>query len=387
VCSFENKVPGGFLDFFKKATNNLSGEADSSPWAGRAVLAAGETRTLASNTRLRPTSVICTRLDAPIVLAHGLFGFRRIGLGRLTLSSYYRGIPEFLQAAGNRVFLSHVPPISGVKVRARVLGREIDQAFPGESVHVIAHSMGGLDARQLLADPAWSQRILSLTTIGTPHLGSSIADLARLRVGRVYRVLHKLGVEHRGFHDVSRRVARAVSRSTFKPDGIPCFSVAGVPAMADVCWPLKPFYDILLDLEGSNDGLVSAESAHAFGTPLPDWPIDHFRQMNWMSPRRGVSAEPEILRLYASVLANLEAHGFSTREPLPDLAKWQKRWERRRLSNEARGFRLQRLWPTFNVDRPVKKHGHGHVSKDVGSGPAAIEEPVDRQQHGDLIRR
>lgn len=331
--------------------------------------------------------MICTRLDAPIVLAHGLFGFRRIGLGRFTLSSYYRGIPEFLRAAGNRVFLSHVPPISGVKERARVLAREIEHAFPGESVHIIGHSMGGLDSRQLLADPTWSRRILSLTTIGTPHLGSSIADLARRRAGRVYRILHMLGVEHRGFHDVSRRAARAVSRSKFKPEGIPCFSIAGLPAVEDICWPLRPFHDILLELEGPNDGLVSAESAHAFGTPLADWPVDHFRQMNWMAPRIGVSSEAAILGLHAKVLANLEAQGFPTSAPLPELDQWVARWDQQRLSDESRGFRLRRIWPVLNAVRAVEQNGHGHVSEHVGRGPATVQEPVDRQQNGDLVRR
>ncbi len=330
--------------------------------------------------------MICPRLDAPIVLAHGLFGFRRIGLGRLTLTSYYHGIPDFLRAAGNRVFLSHVPPIAGVKERAKALGLEIELAFPGESVHLIGHSMGGLDARHLLSDPEWSRRILSITTIGTPHLGSSIADLARHKVGRVYRLLRMLGVRHRGFHDVSRRAARAVSRSTFKPEGTPCFSIAGVPAIEDVCWPLRPFHDILLELEGPNDGLVSAESAHAFGTPLPDWPIDHFRQMNWMAPRYGVSSEAAILPLHASVLANLEAQGFASSAPLPGVEAWVERWERRRLSRESRGFRLGRLWPVFNPRGAVEKNGHGHVAEDVGRGPAAVEEPIDREKHGDLVR-
>ena len=93
------------------------------------------------------------RLDAPIVLAHGLFGFTRIGVGRVTLTSYFRGIPQALEAAGNRVLVTRVPPIAGVEQRARRLGEQIEQAFGDEPVHLIGHSMGGLDARRLLADP------------------------------------------------------------------------------------------------------------------------------------------------------------------------------------------------------------------------------------------
>src|SRR5579864_7575531 len=115
------------------------------------------------------------RLQSPIVLAHGLFGFERIGVGRLTVASYFRGIPQSLRADGNRVFSAQVPPIAGVALRARRLGEQIEAAFPGEAVHLIGHSMGGLDARLLAADPDWSGRVLSLTTIATPHLGTILA--------------------------------------------------------------------------------------------------------------------------------------------------------------------------------------------------------------------
>ena len=67
------------------------------------------------------------RLDAPIILAHGLFGFTRIGVGPLTLTSYFRGIPQALEAAGNRVLVTRVQPIAGVERRARRLGEQIQR--------------------------------------------------------------------------------------------------------------------------------------------------------------------------------------------------------------------------------------------------------------------
>src|SRR5262245_7427868 len=131
----------------------------------------------------------CARLAAPIVLAHGLFGFARIGVGRLTFTAYFRGIPEVLRSRGNRVLVTKVPSIAGIEDRARSLGDQITRTFPDEPVHVIGHSMGGLDARRLLTEPSWQKRILSVTTVGTPHLGTVLADFAKLRVGRVFRLL------------------------------------------------------------------------------------------------------------------------------------------------------------------------------------------------------
>ena len=90
---------------------------------------------------------------APIVLTHGLCGFSRIGLGPLTLTTYFRGIPDHLCAAGNRVAVTRVHPTAGIEFRAQRLGVKILRFFPDEPVHIIGHSLGGLDARRLQADP------------------------------------------------------------------------------------------------------------------------------------------------------------------------------------------------------------------------------------------
>jgi triacylglycerol lipase len=254
--------------------------------------------------------MMCPRLKAPIVLAHGLFGFDQIALGRLTLASYFRGIPGWLRSAGNRVLVTKVPPIAGIEARARRLGAQIAAAFPDEPVHLIGHSMGGLDARMLLSDPDWSHRVLSLTTIGTPHLGSSIADFAQIKAGRIYRLLSRLGIDHRGFLDVTRRNAGKFHRRVVAPRGLPCFSIAGNPAAEDVCWPLQRLHAALRELEGPNDGLVSVESALAFGTPLPEWPVDHLRQMNWLVAEAETRGCAVPMEYYEQAVANLAALGF-----------------------------------------------------------------------------
>jgi len=252
------------------------------------------------------------RLGAPIVLAHGLFGFTRIGIGRLTITSYFRGIPEVLRRQGNRVLVTRVPAIAGVEDRARRLGDQILRAFPDEPVHLIGHSMGGLDARRLLADPSWEKRVLSLTTVGTPHLGTALADFAKLRVGRVFRLLAALGIDPKGCFDVTRRAARRFHRRQPVPTSLPCFCVAGDPATETVCWPLRRTHAALWELEGPNDGLVPVDSALAFGTPLPPWPLDHLRQMNWLAPGETDSLVPLPIEFYARIVGHLASLGFES---------------------------------------------------------------------------
>jgi triacylglycerol lipase len=326
----------------------------------------------------------CTRLNAPIVLAHGLFGFRHIGLGRFTLVSYFRKIPEFLRSGGNRVVVTRVPAIAGVRLRAEVLGSEIDAALPGQAFHFIGHSMGGLDARQLCTDPRWASRFLSLTTIGTPHLGSSLADRALARFGPVYRLLNATGVDHRGFLDVTRRAAGAVDRSCPRSPDFPCFSLAGVPVSADVCWPLRPFHAILNQLEGPNDGLVSSGSAQAFGAVLDPWPIDHLRQVNWMPAAPATEQRRSVVAMYAAIVENLVRLGFAATDPDPARRDSPPPWG----SSEV--GRLRRVCPALVLGwrrGRVEEDGNGHIAEHVRGSPAAVEKPVDGQEDGDLVGR
>ncbi|MBI2334369.1 alpha/beta hydrolase, partial [Candidatus Daviesbacteria bacterium] len=51
-----------------------------------------------------------------------------------------------------------------------------------QKVDIVAHSMGGLVARNYIADPAHAQNVRKLFTLGTPHLGS-VDAIKKLRYG------------------------------------------------------------------------------------------------------------------------------------------------------------------------------------------------------------
>jgi triacylglycerol lipase len=310
------------------------------------------------------------------VLAHGLFGFSRIGLGPLTLASYFKDVPEFLRASGNRVLVPTVQPIAGVSTRAERLGEQIRATFPDQPVHLICHSMGGLDARALLAEPDWARRVLTLTTIGTPHLGSSMADFAQLHAGGIYRMLQSLGIDHQGLLDLTCKAARAFNAATPPPEHIPCFSVAGNPLPDDVFWPLQRYHATLFEMEGPNDSMVSVESANAFGTPLEAWPVDHLHQVHWLAPVPSHPIRPPLLGLYANLVDHLAKLGFGAPiDPLHDDHSQD-------LAPGAIPIdKAGRSWFGF-VGSPIEQNGNGHVAQDVGGGAAAIEEPVNGQEHG-----
>lgn len=256
------------------------------------------------------------RLSAPVVLAHGLFGFERIGLGRWTLATYFRGIPDYLRALGVRVIVTRVHPTAGISSRAIRLAEQINALYPRGPLHIIGHSMGGLDARQLVSDPSWSHRVLSLTTISTPHHGSVLGEAARERLGPVYRILRSIGWDHQAFFDLIPETTRRWQESLDMPPDLPSYSVAGNPPPDRVCRPLRRLHDLLTRREGPNDGLVSVASSTAFGSVLEPAPIDHLRQMNWCTGLPGQVVGSDVRRLYRRILQAIAAH-----DPAADLVE------------------------------------------------------------------
>jgi triacylglycerol lipase len=92
----------------------------------------------------------------------------------------FHNVAESLRRDGHTVLEADVPPFDAPSVRARYLAKTVDRALAttgAKQVHVIAHSMGGLDARVMIGDLGYGDRVKTLTTIATPHRGSNLADV------------------------------------------------------------------------------------------------------------------------------------------------------------------------------------------------------------------
>src|SRR6266568_4744432 len=93
---------------------------------------------------------------------------------------YFRGLKAHVEGNGHQALFPEVPPLGTCEVRAEVLADAIQRAYPKGPVHIIAHSMGGLDSRTLIArnlDGLSSPgRVASLTTVSSPHRGSPVAE-------------------------------------------------------------------------------------------------------------------------------------------------------------------------------------------------------------------
>jgi triacylglycerol lipase len=118
----------------------------------------------------------------PIVLAHGMAGFDKIGL-----LDYWYGIPDDLGSRGAKVYLTQVSSFQSSEVRGEQLLAQVQDilAITGASkVNLIGHSHGNQSIRYVAA--ALPGRVASVTSVGGPTKGSPVADLiedASLAVG------------------------------------------------------------------------------------------------------------------------------------------------------------------------------------------------------------
>jgi triacylglycerol lipase len=214
----------------------------------------------------------------PIVLAHGIARFdavREHFVGKLDNADevpdrlhYFRGIKTHLNGSGFRVFHASVEFAAGVGTRAEGLRADIEEVLKTTGqpkVHVIAHSMGGLDARHMIVDLGMDERVCSLTTIGTPHNGSSFADWGvEHQADEAVKKFHDL-VNLDGFLDLTTAACRKFNERAEAAEGdnkVALYQTfaAHEEERARVFGLLQLSWDKVTKAEGLNDGLVSVAS-------------------------------------------------------------------------------------------------------------------------------
>lgn len=251
------------------------------------------------------------RMSYVVVLHHGLLGFDRFRVGPVSYNNW-KGIDAAISGLGCDVYTTRVHPTAGVVLRAEQLARQVRsiRLAAGQRLIVVAHSMGGLDARYAITRLGLDEIVAAVLTVCTPHRGSSYADYCALRLGRdmrLYRLLGRLGLDVSAAMDVTRESCARFNDEVPDVAGVKYFSVAGAPGGRAVMPMLKPAFRLIRDAEGANDGLVAVNSAK-WGNFLRDWSADHFMCINKRyTIRREVKSVPQLYReAMLQVLAKLE---------------------------------------------------------------------------------
>jgi triacylglycerol lipase len=112
------------------------------------------------------------RTRYPIVLAHGMLGFKKL-FGAV---EYFYGVSSALKKDGATVFVTQVSEAQDSTTRGEQLLAQVQQ-FLAQSgatkVNLIGHSQGGLDARYVAG--VHPELVASITTVGSPHQGADLA--------------------------------------------------------------------------------------------------------------------------------------------------------------------------------------------------------------------
>ncbi len=214
---------------------------------------------------------------------------------------YFRGIVSHLAHNGFRAYAPRVGFAERVQDRAKDLAKAV-QAVLDETgaakIHIIAHSMGGLDSRHMIVDEKMQDAVATLTTIGTPHLGTRFADAGLDAGGEeiIDRVLRDLHMDFTGVKDLTgesrkRFNQRAAPSEASNPVHYITYSAS--QALEHTFKALKLSWKVIDKKEGDNDGLVSITSqewterlkgenvekkVEQFAFPIE---ADHLNQLGW----------------------------------------------------------------------------------------------------------
>jgi pimeloyl-ACP methyl ester carboxylesterase len=246
----------------------------------------------------------------PVVFCHGMLAFSMLKMQIPDNLNCFSPLRETLRERGIPVLFPQVPPTSGVAERAEQLRDQI-RHWTTEPVNLIAHSMGGLDARCLIAHMGMGHQVASLTTVSTPHRGSYLADwfLANYRQRvPLLLALEAVGINVDGFKDCRPAVCRKFNEENPDHPKVRYFSYGGDVPQSRLSPFLRRAWNILTPIEGPNDGMVSVASAN-WGEYLGSIHADHFAQTPDATFIR-VGEDFDSIGFFANLVEALAHRGF-----------------------------------------------------------------------------
>ncbi|ORX56964.1 alpha/beta-hydrolase [Hesseltinella vesiculosa] len=226
---------------------------------------------------------------APIVLCHGLYGFDRMGPDSVPALQvhYWNEIEKALKDMGCQVVITSVPKTESISKRAYTLHSVLSSLTSHRQINLVAHSMGGLDCRYLLSHiKQRSYRVNSLSTICTPHRGSSLTNWFRDTVGVAQMVDNQTTLQQQRLFAQWFDTPAYANLTTDYCDQIfnpstpddPMVSYYSYTARATVTpWSSLLFlpWQLIHQAEGDNDGIVSVKSGQ-WGQHVKTVDADHW---------------------------------------------------------------------------------------------------------------
>jgi len=206
-----------------------------------------------------------------VVLLYGMFGFERI-----LWHDYFHGVQPMLENMGMQVIVPRLSWGGCIKKRATNMARRLKHE--NGRLHLIAHSMGGVDARYYITHVNGCAKVASLTTLCSPHRGSAAAPYA-LNGFSPLRLFA-------GIKDLTPESMRIFNEQTPDHPDVAYRSYSSTRPLNEQPWPVRRYGRIIQAAEGSNDSQVSTSSA-TWGEHVRTLHADHFEIIGlniWLNP-------------------------------------------------------------------------------------------------------
>lgn len=250
-------------------------------------------------------------LDAattPIIITHGLAAW-----------PFDKSLKPYLESQGYAVLMPKVSPFGPVRYRAEELRAQIDTFLDQQGAErgvIVAHSMGGVDARWLLSPDGLNyDRVAALVTIASPHRGTAIADAVLAGVpwyleSRVTRLLKLLDLtpdsarDVEALYDLSTSSMAQFNANVHDNASVEYYSYSSQQTPTQGLNPLLYVsYYVIKSAEGANDGVASADGAK-WGHFLGELRADHADHVGGL----GLKTQFDFRGLYSGAIDEAFSH-------------------------------------------------------------------------------
>lgn len=236
------------------------------------------------------------------VFVHGVLGFARFTVGRKRID-YFRRLPPCLGTRGYDAFFPQLPPAESIVNRAQALAQFLS-GIAGNPLCIVAHSMGGLDARYLIHRLDPERRVRCLVTVGTPHRGSLLAAWFLNTRGPLQWAGRRLA--ERALVDLTPESCARFNERVPNRSDVRYLSYAGARPIEEMPCVFRPSTRLLEEEAGQNDSQVPVASAQ-WGEFQGTVRASHTELIGWSFawPDRAIARPFDHLGFYATMLSEV----------------------------------------------------------------------------------
>jgi len=260
-------------------------------------------------------------LKYPLFMCHG-YG----GIAGLVRPAPIHAPCMTLRGHGIHAFAPNIVPYAKIATRAEQWAEKILQLkeqYGYEKFNVVGHSMGGLDMRYAISKLGIADSVASLTTIATPHRGTSLAELILTTPGILKDKLGEIfdWFGESIFPNAKSNAVAAVEQLTreyvtqeFNKEILDNENIAYYSFSAAVGkgtnHPINPIYRYqnghIYNQEGLNDSFVSVESSK-WGEHIQTTPLSHMEQLDIQVSK---DREKYVEHFWLDLVENLQNRGL-----------------------------------------------------------------------------